>query len=136
MKFSSDALAALERYAWPGNVRQLENVIKRLLLLSDSRLIDGHLVEDVLAHEISSETLISHTVHNTEPGASPGDVRPYMKVVSDEVGEIQEALRRQRGNKTRAAMSLGLTPRQLTYRMIKLKIKKRMNNLIEKRVSR
>ena len=123
MKFSSEALVALERYAWPGNVRQLENVIKRLLLLSDTRLIDGHLVEDVLAHEISPETLKSHTMHNTKMGASPGDVRPYMKVVPDEIGEIQETLRRHRGNKTRTAMSLGLTPRQLTYRMIKLKIR-------------
>lgn len=122
IKFSGDALAALERYAWPGNVRQLENVIKRLLLLSDQGVIDGHLVEDVLAHEISSETLISHATHNAQPDTSFGDLRPYMKVVPNEVDAIQEALRKQRGNKTRAAMSLGLTPRQLSYRMSKLKI--------------
>lgn len=123
VQFSSDALAALERYAWPGNIRQLENVIRRLLLLSNSRFIVGQLVDDVLAHEISPESLTSYTVHNSKTGASPGDVRPYMKIGPDEVGDIQEALRRQRGNKTRAAMSLGLTPRQLTYRMIKLNIK-------------
>jgi Nif-specific regulatory protein len=43
-------------------------------------------------------------------------------VREDERTEILAALKRCRGNKTRAALSLGLTPRQLRYRMSKLSI--------------
>ena len=49
-------------------------------------------------------------------------MRPYAKVREDESGQILEALRLQHGNKTRAAISLGLTPRQLRYRMLKLNL--------------
>ena len=49
-------------------------------------------------------------------------LRPYARVRGDEHAEIKDALRRNHGNKTRAALSLGLTPRQLRYRIAKLGI--------------
>lgn len=42
---SPETIAALERYSWPGNVRQLENVIKRFVILPDSDLAMADLVE-------------------------------------------------------------------------------------------
>ena len=58
------------------------------------------------------------------PGCDPtlSGLRPYARVRGDEHAEIQDALRRNHGNKTRAALSLGLTPRQLRYRIAKLGI--------------
>ena len=47
-------------------------------------------------------------------------LRPYARVREDETESILEALRRHQGNKTRAAISLGMTPRQLRYRIQKL----------------
>jgi Nif-specific regulatory protein len=57
-----------------------------------------------------------------QPPTPPGGLRPYAWVNEDEREMINEALKACGGNKTRAAISLGLTPRQLRYRMSKLEI--------------
>lgn len=41
-RFAPEALVCLERYEWPGNVRQLENTVERLVLLSEQDVIDVH----------------------------------------------------------------------------------------------
>jgi len=49
-------------------------------------------------------------------------LRPYARVRDDEGKVILQALEQHQGNKTRAAMSLGMTPRQLRYRIQKLQL--------------
>jgi Nif-specific regulatory protein len=49
-------------------------------------------------------------------------LRPYARVRDDEGKGILQALEQHQGNKTRAAMSLGMTPRQLRYRIQKLQL--------------
>ncbi|MEJ2061185.1 MAG: sigma 54-interacting transcriptional regulator [Gammaproteobacteria bacterium] len=124
--FGQGVLEILEGYAWPGNIRQLENVIKRAVLMSNGRLISRELIESILAQELSSAGMVAEpAVPTAAPAAklaSVDQLRPYAKVRSEETGDILEALRQQQGNKTRAAISLGLTPRQLRYRMQKLGI--------------
>ncbi|MFY9938779.1 MAG: helix-turn-helix domain-containing protein, partial [Silvibacterium sp.] len=44
LRFAPEALAALEQYAWPGNIRELRNVVERLLLLAEGE-VDGGAVE-------------------------------------------------------------------------------------------
>jgi two-component system nitrogen regulation response regulator NtrX len=44
LRFAPEAIAALEQYAWPGNIRELRNVVERLLLLADGE-VDGSAVE-------------------------------------------------------------------------------------------
>ena len=53
---------------------------------------------------------------------SMSGLRPYAHVQSNEVEQIRIALQQHLGNKTRAALSLGMTPRQLAYRIKKLNI--------------
>jgi len=114
--FTPEALERLAGYEWPGNVRQLENIIERLVIMSDA--------ERIGAEDISRMLL-------PESSIRPGDVsgatvesfpRPYRKVQDDERERIIAALRRAQGNKTHAARQLGMSPRQLHYRLIKLKI--------------
>lgn len=50
-RFSQSALRALEDYAWPGNVRQLQNVIQRAVVLSDSRTIEAWHLPSVLRND-------------------------------------------------------------------------------------
>ena len=115
--FAPEALERLAAYDWPGNVRQLENIIERLVIMSDSDRIGA----SEIARMLVTESAI-------RPGAAPGGAtvepfpRPYRKVHSDERERIIAALRRAQGNKTHAARQLGMSPRQLHYRLIKLKI--------------
>jgi Nif-specific regulatory protein len=137
--FGPGSLERLEHYPWPGNIRQLENLVKRAVLLCMETMISRDLVEQILTEE-EGITAPSQGIGNKEvrdavsphyelPVASASvplgiqhGIRPYARVRDDEVGQIIDALKLNYGNKTRAAISLGLTPRQLRYRMKKLDI--------------
>ncbi|MFU8837688.1 MAG: sigma 54-interacting transcriptional regulator [Thiohalomonadaceae bacterium] len=146
-RFGNGVLEHLERYEWPGNIRQLENVIKRVVLLSTHGVINRELVEEVLHDESSINSLGEpaansatrpdpSTVYGLTAGLRPGPaqahqqipgnaldgMRSYSWVNENERGAILQALQHCGGNKTRAAISMGMTPRQLRYRLKKLGI--------------
>jgi Nif-specific regulatory protein len=134
----------LESYSWPGNIRQLENVIKRAVLMAEDGTISIMDIEAILRQEStisrhleagqqSSADPAGPTSFNSAiaPGSggaqntsSPGPGRPYSWVRADEASELTDALQQTGGNKTRAAALLGMTPRQFRYRLEKLN----MNN--------
>ena len=100
---TEEALAALERYEWPGNVRQLINVIERAKILSE-----GHHIELV---DLTSEV-----------ARAPSPPAHALADGEDRLAAIQRAhvvsvLERAKGNKARAARMLGVTRRSL-YRLI------------------
>jgi two-component system response regulator PilR (NtrC family) len=110
--FSADALRALDAYDFPGNVRELENIVERSVALASGTQIG---LGD-LPHEVSGAT--------GQP--SPGLVTlPEAGCELDGVlGEIErrlilQALERAGGVRTVAAKSLGLTLRSLRYRLQK-----------------
>jgi Nif-specific regulatory protein len=124
--FTREALARLESYAWPGNVRQLENVIERLVIMSDAESIGRDEIDRLLGME-TGVTLdaLEQEYGKRDPSLSRSAAdtfKPYKRVHSGERANILEALRESRGNKTHAARRLGLSTRQLYYRMAKLKI--------------
>ncbi|NMG63568.1 GAF domain-containing protein [Azoarcus indigens] len=105
------AMADLAAYAWPGNVRQLQNVIERMVLLQpDTRALDREAVLAALAAEPASPPAAS-------PARRPAGPRGYRYVAEDERPRIEAALRETHGNKSAAAQRLGLSLRQLQYRM-------------------
>ncbi len=127
MMLNDAALAQLKQYEWPGNVRQLENVIERLVIMSDADLVTAYDVKSVLSEE--SGVAIENAKPNRAAApeerpalTSPLDFmsRPYSKVNPDERDIIINALGKARGNKTLAARTLGMTARQLHYRLNKL----------------
>jgi len=104
-QIEDEALAILETYDWPGNVRQLINAIERAKIMADDRLIR---VRD-LPREISD---------NPEPSRGP----TTMLIDTDDLSAIQrakivEVLRRENGNKARAARALRIDRRKL-YRLL------------------
>ena len=105
-EISAEALQALERYHWPGNVRQLINVIERGKILAEGRTIQ---IAD-LPREVAQAT-------------PPGGIRAENEDdFGDELASIQrakvlEVLDRERGNKSRAAKALGINRRTL-YRLL------------------
>jgi len=103
LQIDSSAMAALERYCWPGNVQEVENLMERLVVLND----DG---------VIRSSDLPDYIVNNSIPQHLRGTdiVLPNEGVDLDAILEkiettfIEQALRRARGNKTTAAELLNL----------------------------
>jgi DNA-binding NtrC family response regulator len=101
------ALSALERYAWPGNARELRNVLERVLLLEESAVIRA----DHLPMEIGG--VAGQAAHPFVLPASGFDLESLERDV------IAQALDRANGNKTGAARLLGLSRDTLRYRLEK-----------------
>ena len=123
VSFTPEAMARLQAHDWPGNVRELGNLVERIVLLADHpRVTDA----DLLRFLPESGAQRAPAAHAARPGAAwapaPGDhpgVRAYASAQSHSREVLQQALDQHHGNQTRAAQSLGLTLRQLVYRLRK-----------------
>ena len=109
VSLTAEAQERLLQYDWPGNVRQLRNVLERIVLLADTPLIGATEVDKVLRGEGSPAA--------TAVVIAPTPVRAYRAVNAEEGNYIQSALAQCHGNKSRAAQMLGMTLRQLNYRI-------------------
>jgi Nif-specific regulatory protein len=124
VNLSQAALDALEAYPWPGNIRELANVIERLVLLTDDTLISKQEIERFLPGagtlpQAPAAAAAAATASISNDSA-PALVREYRELRSHTPQELQQALARHGGNRSRAAQSLGLTARQFSYRLGKL----------------
>jgi two-component system response regulator PilR (NtrC family) len=109
-----DAMDALCHYSFPGNVRELENILERALTLCEGSNLSA---ADLHLPEIASDSpLMAETGSELEPGAVPLDT--YMDTIEKEA--LLKALEQTRYNKTAAAKLLGITFRALRYRLKKL----------------
>jgi Nif-specific regulatory protein len=113
-----DALARLEAHDWPGNIRELGNLMERMVLLADHTLVTAASLERFLPEgAIDAPPLSAQTPPVLITGA--GLVREYQSAGSHGIQALQDALARHQGNQSRAAQSLGLTLRQFSYRLKK-----------------
>jgi Nif-specific regulatory protein len=108
VRFTEEAIMALMRYPWPGNVRELENVIERTVVMTENNIIDA-----------SSLKLLP--VQLKPAKASGGtDAHALTQTVHDvELKALKEALARTGWRQAAAARMLGITPRQIGYKMRK-----------------
>lgn len=107
LRLSSEALALLKDSSWPGNVRQLQNFMERLLVLCEGPVIDAALVR--------SEAGITNTktTHTTPLGD-----RPLKKALQEiEARLISEALEACAGKRAKCSELLGISPRALLYKI-------------------
>lgn len=107
--FTGQALKKLAAYGWPGNIREMRNVVERAVLLGGGRELDA---QDLVLGEPGR-------------GNSPGERAPFLLppegCVLAEVERqlIEQALNRTQGNQTRAAELLGLSRDQIRYKIDK-----------------
>jgi two-component system response regulator PilR (NtrC family) len=109
---SDDARQMLSGYPFPGNVRELENILERAVTLCEDDTINASDIQ-LRGHEYPAETAAAE-----EP-----DAVGLSETLTDlERSKIMQALEETRFNKTKAAKKLGLSLRALRYRMQKLDI--------------
>ena len=145
IKLTPDAIEALKVYNFPGNVRELENILERACTLCEDNIInaeDLHLPQQTdlspesmttpVSMDTPTETYIQQPQqpsHNSEltfaatanPNPSPENWTPNIRA-SDERSMILEALDQTRWNRTKAAELLGMSFRQLRYRIQKYEL--------------
>ena len=116
-RLTPEALAALGQYDFPGNIRELENILERAVALSSGEEIG---VEDLRLAPGSAERLAEDETL-PGPGRAGAPLPEYLE--SLERKAILDALAKTEFNRTAAAKLLGITFRQLRYRMQRLGIK-------------
>jgi two-component system response regulator PilR (NtrC family) len=130
-RMTREALALLSRYSFPGNVRELENLLHRAVAFAGGEVID---VADLGALDlaltgeapssgaeslvVAATPLVPAPAQPPTPAPLPTDLAAYLDQVERDV--LERALERYRYNRTAAGASLGLSLRQMRYRMARL----------------
>ncbi len=111
---SADALSTLQSYSFPGNIRELENILQRAITLSDGNTIEAK--DLALKPQVSLEST-SQAIPTLQPGQS---LEEYLENIERNI--LKETLEQCRWNKTAAAEQLGMSFRSMRYRLKKLNI--------------
>jgi len=103
-EIDGDALDALIQYRWPGNIRELANVLERAQILAENRRVTLDDLPDAIVDNVPVE-------HGPQTGADPLNLREMERF------HVQDVLKQEKGNKVHAAKVLGISRRAL-YRLI------------------
>ncbi len=117
---SQDALNLLTNYAWPGNIRELKNLLEKLVVLSDGDMITSEDITDNLdmSTKVSPPTQKNNTA---QPGVDDTTALPAdLSLEAMEERFIREALKKTGGNQRKAAKLLNISRDALRYRLKKM----------------
>ena len=122
VKIGQEVLDLLMRYHWPGNVRELENCIERMVIMAESEMITF----DTIPPNIST---YFKDLQEVTRSSMDGKLTLQSSVEHLEREQLLEAMKKSGGVHARAAKLLGLTPRQVSYKIKKYKIASRPSEL-------
>ena len=109
---AKEALETLVQYAWPGNIRELKNIVERMVVLSSGDLLTTELVPE--------------DIRQGRPRAAgavvPAVLQGVTRITDAERELIQKALQETRGNKSTAAEKLGISRRTLYRKLEEYKL--------------
>jgi Nif-specific regulatory protein len=118
VRITGRALQQMLNHHWPGNVRELENSIERLVIMSRRRLV---LPEDLLLSADTEADRIAekpgHPINRPTPPVAAPQAPPRASLREVERQQILHAITQAEGVQVKAAALLGITPRQLAYRL-------------------
>ena len=116
-RMSAEVMRRLESYDYPGNVRELENLVERAVALSSSEVIGLSDLPDVRTSRVVAAA--------DAPATFPAEGVDLDRLLTDyERGWVLRALEHTGGVRKRAAVALGISFRSLRYRLVKLGIDK------------
>lgn len=113
-ELNPSALEALTHYSFPGNVRELENIIERAATLCENNII---VAADLSLPDSSVPATVGADQGPSLLGQAKGDIEGYLAGIEQHI--LRDALSANDGNKTETAHMLGLTFRQLRYKLQK-----------------
>jgi two-component system, NtrC family, response regulator AtoC len=115
-EFSKESLEALTKYHWPGNIRELENVVEQSSVWCRGKMITPEDLPNTLKTDIRSDSLRNETLS--------GKLSLEKAVLEFEKEIILDALKRTDYVQTHASALLGISRRMLKYRMDMLGIRR------------
>lgn len=115
-----DLIQVMKAYHWPGNVRELQNCIERLVVLSETPTIELRTIPESLVPYVEHMRAV-HVQSATKSSTSSPQTLPA-RLDAIERDRLREALTRAGWVKAKAARLLGMTPRQIAYRMEKYRL--------------
>ena len=138
---SPEAMTCLKNYSWPGNIRELENIVERCVVITEDDIIGADsLPPEIISYTPASENSSSDS-HSTQPDstvdtggtaytspAAPADstsktADSLSSAIDDRECEvIVKALKENGGNKTKTALALGISRRSLHRKIQKYAI--------------
>jgi PAS domain S-box-containing protein len=118
------ALLPLMEYDWPGNVRELENILGRAIIFMNynETFIDVHHLPELKNRKPVNEPAASSTSIGAAPVSSQHSLAKMMEEYEAKI--LQQTLNRLNGNKTLTAKTLGLSVRNLYYKLDKYNLEK------------
>jgi len=116
-----EALALLDAHPWPGNIRELGNVVERVVLLAEHTAVGATELARHLGHTDTPPATAATPAAQVPAPPWPASplVREYQSAQSHSPDQLAMVLAQHQGNQSRAAQSLGLTLRQFAYRLKK-----------------
>ena len=114
-----DALAALRTWSWPGNIRELENLMERAVLLADDAVLGSHDLHGFPGSDSDSAGVIASDDDDDTTEMEELGLKEYVRVHTAKLerARIQRVLEDEGGNVTHAARKLGISRKSLQTKM-------------------
>ena len=122
LSLTEPAIRRLTQYGWPGNVRELENCLERAAVMSESGNIEADLIHLDRQRELSTAIPVSPALPDFSPADAADHHHHHNPTDLDERARVIAALEHAGWVQARAARLLGMTPRQIAYRILTLNI--------------
>ena len=121
--FDNNAITRLIEYDWPGNIRELQNIVERVVILSSGKFIDGETISNSIKMDPKYTENEAKTIISTENGNNPYEKFPNNKSLKARIEpaeklEIQNELNINNRNISATAKTLGIS-RPTLYKKLK-----------------
>ena len=125
LRLTPQAMDYLQRYSWPGNVRQLKNLVGRWLVFYDGEQITGQIVADELTigqRSYNEAFGVSDPLAGLAPAAPAGTAGPPRTLAEQERAAVEGALAWAGGNRSMAARALGISRTALYQKLERFRL--------------